>query len=63
MQGEENPWYPAGTLWFTFPAGSPRREGTVICEPVGHEHVVELSFLWGLFLVCLGIFLDNGSLF
>lgn len=63
MPGEENSWYPVNALWFAFPAGSPRREGIVSCVPIGHEHVVEFSILWGIFLICLGIFLDSGSIF
>lgn len=51
-------------LWFTFPAGYPRRrEGIMSSVPIGCEQGVELSFLCGIFLVCLGIFLDSGSLF
>lgn len=61
--GRKNSWFPVNALWFTFPTGSPRREGIVWCVPIGHEHVVELSFLWGIFLACLGIFLNSGSLF
>lgn len=63
MQEEGNSGYPMNALWFTFPAGSPEREGIVSCVPTGHEHVVELPCLWGIFFVCLGIFLDSGGLF